>query len=182
MPTPRRRFARAIARAATSLAYLAVVLLAPASAHAATIYKCIDLDGKISYQDQPCDEISLSTTIEQVPRPPPPLEAPAAPAGPESPQAAWSEMTRALQAGKIEDAMENVVPELRANFRRRFASLDAGAGQRLVNHMGTLDNVKLNGADPAHSESAVGTLKGPDGRINEVRFARLAGRWYVAQF
>ena len=182
IPDPGRPFARASARAAASFAYLFAALLAGASAHAATIYKCIDLEGKISYQDQPCDEISLSTTIEQIPRPPPPLETPPAPVGPESPQAAWSEMTRAFQAGKIDDAMENVVPDARANFRRRFASLDAESGQKLVNYLGALDNVKLNGADAASSVSAVGTLKGPDGRISEVRFARLSGRWYVAHF
>jgi hypothetical protein len=167
-------------------AFVAILLIAPASAAAATIYKCFDLDGKISYQDQPCDETALSTTIEvQAPRPPAPPSSPAAPsanAGADSPRTAWSQMTLALGAGRIDEAVESIAPELRDNYRKMFRGLDVDGAHKMANTLGALIDVKFDGADPDSSNAAVGTLRAPGGRVSEARFARVAGRWYVGKF
>lgn len=59
---------------------LLFVVLAPTAAnalHAATAYKCVDVRGAISFQDQPCRSGSRQQTIALPDDPPPPHAAPA---------------------------------------------------------------------------------------------------------
>jgi len=83
-PTGRRKYADQV-RESTCLA-LGVVLFASVTTATAQVYKCVDTQGKATYQQQPCDAKSASQSTLSTPAPAPRApDARTAPAEPRRP-------------------------------------------------------------------------------------------------
>jgi hypothetical protein len=68
-------------------AFALIALIAAASAHATSVYKCVDAKGAISFQDHPCAANTRQQTLTLPDPPPPPSTAASTPEESESPAA-----------------------------------------------------------------------------------------------
>src|SRR5690349_328712 len=76
-------------RTLRALAFL-LALTGAGGTHAATVYKCTDAKGSVSFQDRPCSANARQQTIAMPDPPPPPSSV--APSPPEEPIASGAEL------------------------------------------------------------------------------------------
>jgi hypothetical protein len=128
--------------------YPALVIALASAAHAgATIFKCADAAGRVSYQDTPCPATDAQSTVAVPAAPSPPprkasigfIRQPApttsasmqssrtlSPADVRGPLDAWSRFTDSLRRGDKASAMKELTPSARERYDPVFDALMGG--------------------------------------------------------
>jgi hypothetical protein len=165
-----------------------------ASAHAAMV-KCVDSNGKVSYQDPPCAS-SASESAVQLQAPPPPGPSPqAADLAPvpanvphraripsdgdfRGPREAWQRLARALSKGDRDAAFKELTPSAQERYRDLLDKLGDKTKPVEADHLGAVRSVRLTGDSFA---TITLTRKKADGTYAyEVMLMRGAdGKWRI---
>jgi len=100
-------------------------------------------------------------------------------AGFETPESTVRQLTNAMLAGRIDDALRSVSPDSRERLRKLFAAQRPERLQRLLRAMSDLDSVSVIG-DVVNGQIASARYH-LDGRGGEIHFIRYFDRWYVTE-
>jgi hypothetical protein len=148
-------------RGALACAAAIVFGFAFASAHAAMV-KCVDSNGKVSYQDPPCAS-SASESAVQFQAPPPPGPSPQAkdlapvPANVHGraripsdgdfrgPREAWQRLAHALSKGDRDAALKELTPSAQQRYGDMLDKLTDKSKPVEIDHLGAVRSVRLTG-------------------------------------